>query len=81
MASSWVRQVEELLLDALDAGRLRLGESRLSGRRILYHRGHCHQKAEVGPAATVALLRRVPGVELVELDPTSDPLVRSVLTA
>jgi Fe-S oxidoreductase len=62
-----VRQVEELLLDALDAGRLRLVESGLSGRRILYH-GHCHQKAEVGTAATVALLRRIPGVEVVELD-------------
>ncbi|HEX5994787.1 MAG TPA: FAD-linked oxidase C-terminal domain-containing protein [Jiangellales bacterium] len=62
-----VRQVEELLLEAMDAGRLQLAESALSGRRILYH-GHCHQKAEVGTAATVALLRRIPGVEVVELD-------------
>lgn len=62
-----VRQVEELLLEALDAGRLQLTESALSGRRILYH-GHCHQKAEVGTAATVALLRRIPGVEVIELD-------------
>jgi FAD/FMN-containing dehydrogenase/Fe-S oxidoreductase len=62
-----VRQVEELLVEAIDSGRLRLGESGLSGRRILYH-GHCHQKAEVGTAATVALLRRIPGVEVVELD-------------
>jgi FAD/FMN-containing dehydrogenase/Fe-S oxidoreductase len=62
-----VRQVEELLVEAIDAGRLTLGESWLSGRRILYH-GHCHQKAEVGTAATVALLRRVPGAEVVELD-------------
>ncbi|NJC85447.1 FAD-binding protein [Planosporangium mesophilum] len=65
--SGRVRQVEELLLEALDAGRLRLGGSPLSGRRIVYH-GHCHQKAEVGTAATVALLRRIPGVEVVELD-------------
>ncbi|WP_207786149.1 FAD-binding and (Fe-S)-binding domain-containing protein [Micromonospora globispora] len=65
--SGRVRQVEELLVEAIDAGRLRLGESALSGRRILYH-GHCHQKAEVGTAATVALLRRIPGVEVVELD-------------
>ncbi|SCL32721.1 FAD/FMN-containing dehydrogenase [Micromonospora rhizosphaerae] len=65
--SGRVRQIEELLVEAIDAGRLRLGESGLSGRRILYH-GHCHQKAEVGTAATVALLRRIPGVEVVELD-------------
>ncbi|RZU75538.1 FAD/FMN-containing dehydrogenase [Micromonospora kangleipakensis] len=65
--SGRVRQVEELLVEAIDSGRLRLAESELSGRRILYH-GHCHQKAEVGTAATVALLRRIPGVEVVELD-------------
>jgi Fe-S oxidoreductase len=62
-----VRQIEELLLDALDTGRLRLTGSHLAGKRILYH-GHCHQKAEVGTAATVALLRRIPGAEVVELD-------------
>ncbi|MFC5826191.1 FAD-binding and (Fe-S)-binding domain-containing protein [Nonomuraea insulae] len=63
-----VRQVEELLTEAVDAGRLRLREdSWLAGRRILFH-GHCHQKAEVGTAATMALLRRIPGVEVVELD-------------
>ncbi|MEQ7009956.1 FAD-linked oxidase C-terminal domain-containing protein [Actinopolymorpha sp. B17G11] len=62
-----VRQVEELLVEAIDAGALRLGDSWLAGRRILYH-GHCHQKAEVGTTATIALLRRVPGVEVVELD-------------
>ena len=62
-----VRQVEELLVEAIDAGALRLGESWLSGRRILYH-GHCHQKAEVGTTATMELLRRIPGAEVVELD-------------
>ena len=62
-----VRQIEELLLEAVDAGRLRLTGGQLSGQRILYH-GHCHQKAEVGTAATVALLRRIPGVDVVELD-------------
>jgi FAD/FMN-containing dehydrogenase/Fe-S oxidoreductase len=62
-----VRQVEELLLEAIDSGRLPLGRSWLSGRRILYQ-GHCHQKAEVGTGATVALLRRIPGAEVVELD-------------
>jgi Fe-S oxidoreductase len=66
--SGRVRQVEELLVEAIDAGRLRLREdSWLAGRRLLYH-GHCHQKAEVGTAATVALLSRIPGVEVAELD-------------
>jgi Fe-S oxidoreductase len=63
-----VQQVEELLTAAIDDGRLVLAEdSPLAGRRILFH-GHCHQKAEVGTAATVALLRRIPGAEVVELD-------------
>jgi FAD/FMN-containing dehydrogenase/Fe-S oxidoreductase len=63
-----VRQVEELLTEAIDAGFLTLAEhSPVSGRRILFH-GHCHQKAEVGTGATVALLRRIPGAEVVELD-------------
>ncbi|MGH8968442.1 MAG: FAD-binding and (Fe-S)-binding domain-containing protein [Actinomycetes bacterium] len=63
-----VRQVEELLTEAVDDGRLVLREdSWLTGRRVVYH-GHCHQKAEVGTAATVALLSRIPGAEVVELD-------------
>ena len=63
-----VRQVEELLTEAIDEGRLRLAEdSWLAGRKILYH-GHCHQKAEVGTAATVALMSRIPGVEVSEVD-------------
>jgi FAD/FMN-containing dehydrogenase/Fe-S oxidoreductase len=63
-----VRQVEELLSAAIDEGRLVLApDSWLAGRRVLYH-GHCHQKAEVGTAATMALLRKIPGIELVELD-------------
>ncbi|QFU88451.1 FAD-binding and (Fe-S)-binding domain-containing protein [Amycolatopsis sp. YIM 10] len=63
-----VRQVEELLVEAIDDGRLRLSEnSWLSGRRVVFH-GHCHQKAEVGTAATMALLRRIPGLEVSEID-------------
>ncbi|UPK73738.1 FAD-binding protein [Nocardioidaceae bacterium SCSIO 66511] len=66
--SGRVRQLEELLVEAIDAGHLVLADtSWLSGRRILFH-GHCHQKAEVGTAATMALLRRIPGAEVVELD-------------
>ncbi|RKT88839.1 FAD/FMN-containing dehydrogenase [Saccharopolyspora antimicrobica] len=63
-----VKQVEELLVEAIDAGRLVLrADSRLAGRRIVFH-GHCHQKAEVGTAATMALLRRIPGAQVVEID-------------
>jgi FAD/FMN-containing dehydrogenase/Fe-S oxidoreductase len=63
-----VRQVEELLTEAIDAGHLKLAEDAwISGRRIVYH-GHCHQKAEVGTAATMALLRRIPHAEVVEID-------------
>ncbi|MCB5908920.1 FAD-binding and (Fe-S)-binding domain-containing protein [Streptomyces pinistramenti] len=63
-----VRQVEELLVEAIDDGRLRLREdSWPAGRRLLYH-GHCHQKAEVGTAATVALLRRIPHALVEEVD-------------
>ena len=60
-----VRLVEELLVEAIDDGALRLRD--LGPRRILFH-GHCHQKALAGTAATVALLRRLPGAEVVELD-------------
>jgi Fe-S oxidoreductase len=35
--------------------------------RVLLH-GHCQQKAIVGTAGTVAALRRIPGVEVRELD-------------
>ncbi|MFI0981324.1 FAD-binding and (Fe-S)-binding domain-containing protein [Streptomyces sp. NPDC021093] len=68
LISGRVRQVEELLTEALDDGTLKLREdSWLNGRTLLFH-GHCHQKAEVGTAATMELLRRIPGVEVVELD-------------
>ena len=63
-----MRQVEELLAEAIDDGGLGCAtDSWLAGRRVLYH-GHCHQKAEVGTAATVALLSRIPGAEVVEVD-------------
>ncbi|MFL6119246.1 FAD-binding and (Fe-S)-binding domain-containing protein [Actinophytocola sp.] len=61
-----VRQVEELVTEAVDAGDLELGDS-FTGRRILYH-GHCHQKADVGTAATLAMLSRIPGVRVHEVD-------------
>jgi FAD/FMN-containing dehydrogenase/Fe-S oxidoreductase len=62
------RLPEELLLEAVSEGRLVLAEdSPVSGQRILFH-GHCHQKALAGTAATVALLRSIPGAEVVEVD-------------
>jgi FAD/FMN-containing dehydrogenase/Fe-S oxidoreductase len=62
------RLPEELLLEAIREGRLTLAAgSPVSGKRILFH-GHCHQKALAGTAATVALLRSIPGAEVVEVD-------------
>jgi FAD/FMN-containing dehydrogenase/Fe-S oxidoreductase len=62
------RLVEELLVEAIDDGALALDAgSPVSGRAILFH-GHCHQKALAGTAATVALLERIPGAEVRELD-------------
>jgi Fe-S oxidoreductase len=54
------RLVEELLLEA----ELPL---RPIADRIVFH-GHCHQKALAGTKATLALLERIPGAEVVELD-------------
>ena len=56
---------EELLLEAIADGRLTLGP--VGGQRNLFH-GHCHQKAVTGTAATVALLRAIPGAEVAEAD-------------
>ena len=62
------RLVEELLVEALDDGALTLdAAAAVSGRPILFH-GHCHQKALAGTAATVALLERIPGAAVTELD-------------
>ena len=62
------RLVEELLVEAIDDGGLVLDPGAdVSGRPILFH-GHCHQKALAGTAATVALLERIPGAQVTELD-------------
>ena len=60
------RLPEELLVEAIAAGRLVLPRDN-RGRRILFH-GHCHQKALAGTAATVALLRSIPGADVTEVD-------------
>jgi Fe-S oxidoreductase len=60
--------VDTLLVQAIDDGALRLRPEPPLGRsRILLH-PHCHQKAAVGVAPTVALLERIPGVEVSVLD-------------
>ena len=59
---------EELLLSAIAEGRLTIpADNPLAGKRIVLH-GHCHQKAIAGTAATVALLRAIPGAEVAEVD-------------
>jgi Fe-S oxidoreductase len=58
------RLPEELILAAIADGRLTLPQrSAISGRRIVFH-GHCHQKALAGTAASVALLRSIPGADV-----------------
>ena len=62
------RLVEELLVEAIDDGSLVLdAASAVANRPIVFH-GHCHQKALAGTAATVALLERIPGAQVAELD-------------
>jgi FAD/FMN-containing dehydrogenase/Fe-S oxidoreductase len=62
------RLPEELLVEAVGSGRLVLPQDNgVSGRRIVFH-GHCHQKALAGTAATMALLRSIPGADVTEVD-------------
>jgi Fe-S oxidoreductase len=63
------RLVEDLLVEALAAGRLRVSAGAGAGaaRKLLFH-GHCHQKALNGTASTVALLKHLPATEVLELD-------------
>jgi FAD/FMN-containing dehydrogenase/Fe-S oxidoreductase len=62
------RLVDDLLVEAIDEGSLRLDPgSQVAGSRIVFH-GHCHQKALAGTKATVELLKRIPAAEVVELD-------------
>jgi Fe-S oxidoreductase len=63
--ASATRLPEELILEALAAGRLRLRTA--PPQTIVFH-GHCHQKAVVGTAATVDLLSSLPGATVTELD-------------
>jgi Fe-S oxidoreductase len=63
-----VRLPEELLLESIAAGGLVLApDTEIGGKRIVLH-GHCHQKAIVGTAPTMELLRSIPGAEVEEID-------------
>jgi Fe-S oxidoreductase len=57
------------LIDAFVGDPGRVPELRLKPRegRVLLH-GHCQQKALVGTGGTVAALKRIPGLEVKELD-------------
>jgi FAD/FMN-containing dehydrogenase/Fe-S oxidoreductase len=59
------RLVEELLVQALGDGALRLPPTGV--RPVLFH-GHCHQKAAAATTTSVALLRAIPGAEVTVLD-------------
>src|SRR3954452_18215521 len=58
-----------VLVDAFVGDPSRVPDLPVSPRagRVLVH-GHCQQKALVGTAGTLAALRRVPGLEVKELD-------------
>jgi FAD/FMN-containing dehydrogenase/Fe-S oxidoreductase len=57
--------LEEFVMREVNAGRLSLGANG-KGKKVLLH-GHCHQKALVGTAATVAMLKTA-GYEVSEVD-------------
>ncbi|HEU5158490.1 MAG TPA: FAD-linked oxidase C-terminal domain-containing protein [Streptosporangiaceae bacterium] len=62
------RLVADLLVEAIDDGALTLDPgAAVGGRRIVLH-GHCHEKAVVGTGGSRALLERIPGAEVRELD-------------
>jgi FAD/FMN-containing dehydrogenase/Fe-S oxidoreductase len=58
-----------VMVDAFVADRRAVPDLRLSSRpgRVLVH-GHCQQKAVLGTAGTLSALRRVPDLEVKELD-------------
>jgi Fe-S oxidoreductase len=56
---------EEFVMRELGAGRMKI-ESRGKGQKVLLH-GHCHQKALVGMAPTVSMLRAA-GFDVSEVD-------------
>ncbi len=62
------RMVDDLLVEAIDDGRLVLASSSdVANRHVLFH-GHCHQKAITGLRSTTELLKRLPGARVEVLD-------------
>jgi FAD/FMN-containing dehydrogenase/Fe-S oxidoreductase len=59
--------VDDLLARALDEGALAGDLGAREAGPILFH-AHCHQKAASATAGSVALLRRIPGASVTELD-------------
>lgn len=59
--------VDQLLVDAIDDGALRVPPIEPEGQDILFH-PHCHQKAALATAASVSLLERIPGARVAVLD-------------
>ena len=57
--------LEEFVMREIGAGRLKL-DAKGQGRKVLLH-GHCHQKALVGTAPTIAMLKAA-GYEVSEVD-------------
>ena len=58
--------LDEFLVKLHDEGKLGLSFKETPGR-VLFQ-GHCHQKALVGSAASMAALRLVPGLQVEEID-------------
>ena len=58
--------LDEFLMKLHSEGRLTLRFKETPGK-VLFH-GHCHQKALVGTAASVAALRLIPGLQVEEVD-------------
>ena len=60
-----VYMLEDFLVEQANEGRLDL-KFKTTSRRLLLH-GHCHQKALVGTAATLAVLKMPPNYEVEEI--------------
>jgi Fe-S oxidoreductase len=59
--------IDEFLASEVENNRITIPLQKGSPRKFLVH-GHCHQKALVGSAATLQLLRLIPEAEVHEID-------------
>jgi FAD/FMN-containing dehydrogenase/Fe-S oxidoreductase len=62
-----VRPLAELVSQAIDDGSLVFAGPPPLPRRIVFH-GHCHERALLGNQPMCAMLSRIPGTDVVELD-------------